>query len=100
MTDTDDIVRDGDRVAGQSLVLALPGRPVQFCGPPMGTGRTAPDLPAGPQRVPEPCPNALTVTGIHLDRLTHRKAVGDAIWGWAGVEGIELNGPYVTYPYG
>jgi hypothetical protein len=88
--ETDDVVRDGDRVAGQGFILALPGRPVQLCGPLGGIPRVDPR--PDEQQVPEPCRNALTVIGIRLDQLTDRHAVGGAVWGWARVEGVYRSG--------
>ena len=78
------IVRDGDRVAGQGSVLALPGPP----GPALrAAGRPTVASP-GPPPCPQPCPNALTVTGLDLDRLSDRKERDGAVWGRARVEGV------------
>ncbi len=79
----DPIVRDGDRVAGQGFVLALPGRPVQLCVP--SGGATIQPLPLP---VPKPCPVAVTVTGVDLDRLSNRQAREGAVWGSAWLEGV------------
>lgn len=84
----DDIVRDGDRVAGQGYVLALPGRPVQFCGPVGGPRVVSPDPWPDEETVPEPCRNAVTVTGLDLDRLSERTERDGAVWGWARVDGV------------
>jgi hypothetical protein len=63
----DEIVRDGDTVAGQGYFLALPGRPVQLCGPASGPRRVIPKEPWPDEtKVPEPCRNAVTVSGIDL----------------------------------
>jgi hypothetical protein len=77
----DEVVRDGDRVAGSGQVVALPGRPVQFCAP-FGTPRIL------PEPVPSPCPVAVTVTGLDLNRLTDRRERDGAVWGRALVEGV------------
>ena len=79
----DEIVRDGDRVAGQGFVVALPGRPVQLCVP---SGEAT--IAIYPPPVPEPCPVAATVTGLDLDRLSNRHERDGAVWGSAWVEGV------------
>ena len=79
----DQIVRDGDRVAGQGFVVALPARPVQLCVP---SGGATIDI--YPPPVPEPCPVAVTVTGLDLDRLSNRHEREGAVWGSAWVEGV------------
>jgi hypothetical protein len=38
--------------------------------------------------VPAPCRVAVTVNGLDLDRLTHRRERDDAVWGTARVEGV------------
>ena len=75
------MVRDGDRVAGRGQVVALPGRPVQLCAP-------YATIDIYPEPVPAPCRVAVTVTGLDLDRLTHRKERDGAVWGSARVEGV------------
>jgi hypothetical protein len=77
----DQVVRDGDRVAGRGQVVALPGRPVQLCAP-------YATIDIYPEPVPGPCRVAVTVTGLDLDRLTHRRERDGAIWGTARVEGV------------
>ena len=75
---SDQVVRDGDRVAGRGQVVALPGRPVQLCAP-------YATIAIYPEPVPEPCRVAVTVTGLDLDRLTHRRERDGAVWGSARV---------------
>ncbi len=77
----DQVVRDGDRVTGRGQVVALPGRPVQLCAP-------YATIAIYPEPVPAPCRVAVTVTGLDLDRLTHRKERDGAVWGSARVEGV------------
>lgn len=77
----DQVVRDGDRVNGRGQVVALPGRPVQLCAP-------YATIDIYPEPVPAPCRVAVTVTGLDLDRLTHRKERDGAVWGSARVEGV------------
>ena len=77
---SDQVVRDGDRVAGRGQVVALPGRPVQLCAP-------YATIDIYPEPVPRACRVAVTVTGLDLDRLTHRGRDG-AVWGTALVEGV------------
>lgn len=79
----DRVVRDGDRVAGQGFVVALPGRPVQLC---VSSGGVTVDI--YPPPVPEPCPVAVTVTGLDLGRLSNRHEREGAVWGSAWVEGV------------
>ena len=79
----DEIVRAGDRVAGQGFVVALPGRPVQLC---VNSGGATIDI--YPPPVPEPCPVAVTVTGLDLGRLSNRYQREGAVWGSAWVEGV------------
>ena len=74
------MVRDGDRVTGRGQVVALPGRPVQLCAP-------YATISIYPEPVPAPCRVAVTVTGLDLDRLTHRQERDGAVWGSARVEG-------------
>jgi hypothetical protein len=78
---SDQVVRDGDRVSGRGLIVALPGRPVQLCAP-----YARVDI--YPEPVPAPCPVAVTVTGLDLDRLTGRRERDGAVWGSARVEGV------------
>lgn len=78
---SDQVVRDGDRVAGRGQVVALPGRPVQLCAP-------YATIDIYPEPVPAPCRIAVTVTGLDLDRLTHRRERDGAVWGSARVEGV------------
>ena len=78
---SDQVVRDGDRVAGRGQVVALPGRPVQLCAP-YATALIY------PEPVPAPCRVAVTVTGLDLDRLSHRRERDGAVWGSARVEGV------------
>jgi|KBSSwiStaDraftv2_1062776.scaffolds.fasta_scaffold86201_2 hypothetical protein len=78
---SDQVVRDGDRVAGRGQVVALPGRPVQLCAP-----YATVDI--YPEPVPAPCRVAVTVTGLDLDRLTQRRERDGAVWGSARVEGV------------
>jgi hypothetical protein len=77
----DDVVRDGDRVTGRGQIVALPGRPVQLCAP-FAT------ISVYPEPVPAPCGVAVTVTGLDLDRLSHRRERDGAVWGSARVEGV------------
>ena len=77
----DQVVRDGDRVAGRGPVVALPGRPVQLCAPYVVPG-------IYPEPVPEPCRVAVTVIGLDLDRLTKRRERDGAVWGSAWIEGV------------
>jgi hypothetical protein len=75
------VVRDGDRVTGRGQVVALPGRPVQLCAP-------YATISIYPEPVPAPCRVAVTVTGLDLDRLSHRRERDGAVWGSARVEGV------------
>src|SRR4051812_41082510 len=54
------VVHDGDRVRGQGLVVALPGRPVRLCS------GVAPQV-APPTRTPAYCAIGLTLVGADLD---------------------------------
>jgi hypothetical protein len=78
-----EIVRDGDPVAGQGFVVALPGRPVQLCVPSGGA-----TISIYPPPVPKPCPVAVTVTGLDLGRLSNRHEREGAVWGSARVQGV------------
>jgi hypothetical protein len=84
----DTIVRDGDRVRGEGLVVALPGAPVRLCTGsrpdtgPVATPRSAGGLP------PESCPVGVTLVGVDLDRLTDRQEQSGAVWGTAEVTGV------------
>jgi hypothetical protein len=80
-TGGDEVVRDGDRVTGRGQVVALPGRPVQLCAP-------YATISIYPEPVPSPCRAAVTVTGLDLDRLSHRRERGGAVWGSVRVEGV------------
>ncbi len=82
VTPADGIVQDGDRVVGQGIVVAPPGRPVQLCAPSGGVS-----VAIYPPPVPQPCEVAVTVTGLDLDRLSGRQARGGTVWGTARVEG-------------
>jgi len=77
----DAVVHDGDRVRGQGLVVALPGRPVRLC-----TGAT-PQV-AWPTRTPAYCAIGLTLVGADLDRLADRQERDGAVWGLAEVTGV------------
>ena len=77
----DQVVRDGDRVTGRGQVVALPGRPVQLCAP-------YATILIYPEPVPAPCRVAVTVTGLDLDRLSHRRERDGAVWGSTRVEGV------------
>ena len=77
----DQVVRDGDRVTGRGQVVALPGRPVQLCAP-------YATIAIYPEPVPAPCRVAVTVAGLDLGRLTHRRERDGAVWGSARVEGV------------
>ena len=77
----DAVVHDGDRVRGQGLVVALPGRPVRLC-----TGAT-PQV-AWPIRTPAYCAIGLTLVGADLDRLADRQERDGAVWGLAEVTGV------------
>jgi hypothetical protein len=80
---TTSLVHAGDLAAGQGLVLALPGRPVQLCPP----GDVV-QISIYPPPVPRPCEVGVTVVGLDLDRLAHREERDGAVWGHAEVEGV------------
>ena len=75
------VVHDGDRVRGQGLVLALPGRPVRLCS------AASPQIDL-PTRTPAYCPIGLTLVGADLDRLADRQERDGAVWGLAEVTGV------------
>src|SRR5690349_23719106 len=75
------VVHDGDRVRGQGLVLALPGRPVRLCS------AASPQIDL-PTRTPAYCPIGLTLVGADLDRLADRQERDGAVWGVAEVTGV------------
>jgi len=75
------VVHDGDRVRGQGLVLALPGRPVRLCS------AASPQIDL-PTRTPAYCPIGLTLVGADLDRLADRQERDSAVWGVAEVTGV------------
>lgn len=81
------VVRDGDRVTGQVLVSAMPGRPVRACGqlPTEGGGRSATGkaLPGKPVY----CANGLTLVGVDLDRLANRETLGGTVIGRGDLTG-------------
>ena len=75
------VVHDGDRVRGQGLVLALPGRPVRLCS------AASPQIDL-PTRTPAYCPIGLTLVVADLDRLADRQERDSAVWGVAEVTGV------------
>jgi hypothetical protein len=77
----DAVVHDGDRVRGQGLVVALPGRPVRLC-----SGATPQVVP--PTRTPAYCAIGLTLVGADLGRLADRQERDGAAWGVAEVTGV------------
>ena len=77
----DALVHDGDRVRGQGLVVALPGRPVRLC-----SGVTPQVL--RPNQTPAYCTIGLTLLGADLDRLADRQERDGAVWGVAQVTGV------------
>ena len=78
----DQVVRDGDRVTGRGQR--------RRAARPAGAAVRAGDATIAiyPEPVPAPCRVAVTVTGLDLDRLTHRKERDGAVWGSARVEGV------------
>jgi len=79
----DAVVRDGDRVHGNGLVLALPGRPVRLREPrPAGRG-----VVREVEQAPAYCDYGLTLIGADLDRLHGRRELYGAVWGEADVAG-------------
>jgi hypothetical protein len=102
--DPSDIVRDGDRVAGQGLFFAPPDGPVRLCGPLGGPPRMSYEPWPDPLNTPDMCRNALTVTGLRTDQLSNIGGRDGAAWGSARVEGVYQAGtltvtrqePYVS----
>jgi hypothetical protein len=86
--DPADIVRDGDRVAGQGLFFKPRGGPVRVCGPLGGPPRPLFEPWPDPLNTPQMCQNALTVTGLDLGRLSNPEGRDGAVWGGAKVEGV------------
>lgn len=76
----DEVVRDGDRVAGHGTVLAASGQPVQMCLAEASSLMYPPSAPV--------CRTGVTVTGLDLDRLSGRHERDGTVWGNARVEGV------------
>jgi len=76
----DEIVRDGDRVAGQGTVIAAQGQPVRMCvsGPQVSL----------PEPPPPDCVVGVPITGIDLGRLSSRDERAGTVWGGAWVEAV------------
>ncbi|HEY6747371.1 MAG TPA: hypothetical protein VI357_16845 [Mycobacteriales bacterium] len=81
----DTVVRDGDQVRGQGLIVAVPGRPVRFCTPEQPQMNPAPVPLDGP---PDYCPVGVTLVGADLDRLPDRRERSGTVWGTAEITGV------------
>lgn len=73
------ILHDGDTVrAGTGWVIAAPDEPVRFC---------APEPMAGVSGAQPGCHTSVDVTGVDLDRLTHREVRDGVVYGFAQLTG-------------
>jgi hypothetical protein len=80
------IVRDGDRVTGNVLISAMPGRGVRICGGDVTKEHLYPD--GKTPLTPAYCTNGYTVTGVDLDRLSDRRVLAGTVIGTARVTGV------------
>jgi hypothetical protein len=76
------VVRDGDRVTGQGVVIAAPGRPVRLCLTPrlvrIGDGVA--------------CQVGIPLLGVDPARIPRRQEQGGTTWGEAVVTGVYRGG--------
>ena len=79
-----DVVRDGDRVAGQGTVIAPAGQPPRLC-----VGGVTLSIPNPP---PPACVVGVPVTGIDLAQLSPRDERDGVVWGGAWVEAVYRDG--------
>jgi hypothetical protein len=84
----DTVVRDGDRVRGWGLVVALPGRPVRLCSGSRPQARPDGGAVVVPRQQPGYCPVGVTLRGVDLARLTDREEQSGVVWGTAEITGV------------
>lgn len=84
------LVRNGDRVEVDGLVIAAPGKPVVFCKPVI----RQPLIRVGVSEPPPSCPanHAVKLTGVDLDRLSRPSTIQGVRSGSAHLIGIWTDG--------